>query len=203
MRQWLHFMKKYMPAKPTKWGFKVWTLADAHNGYLCLLDMYVGRRKHPSNLGLGYDVVMNLSEPYQYLRHYLYFDNFFTSLPLIEQLARNQTYSCGTFWSNRKGIPPIFRNPGGLPQGQSIKKQRGNTVAGVWRDKRDVRVIPYNCGPVDGHSNQRVPRRSGQPGREIRQVSCPESVVAYHTYMWRSWSGWPEQVVLSSWSGIS
>ena len=87
-----HFMKKYMPAKPTKWGFKVWTLADAHTGYLCLLDMYVGRRKHPSNLELGYDVVMNLSEPYQYLRHHLYFDNFFTSLPLIEQLARNQTY---------------------------------------------------------------------------------------------------------------
>lgn len=29
-----HFLKQYVPSKPTKWGFKVWSLADATNGYV-------------------------------------------------------------------------------------------------------------------------------------------------------------------------
>ena len=32
-----HFLKQYVPSKPTKWGFKVWTLADATNGYVYIL----------------------------------------------------------------------------------------------------------------------------------------------------------------------
>ena len=74
-------MKQYMPAKPTKWGFKVWTLADAHNGYVCAFQPYTGRRENPSKDSLGYDVVMTLTEPFLYLRHHLYFDNFFPQWP--------------------------------------------------------------------------------------------------------------------------
>ena len=29
-----HHLKQYVPSKPTKWGFKVWTLADSTNGYV-------------------------------------------------------------------------------------------------------------------------------------------------------------------------
>lgn len=180
-----HFMKQYLPAKPTKWGFKVWTLADSHNGYVASFDMYIGRRRNPSQYGLGYDVVMGLTQPYQYLRHHVYFDNFFTSLKLIQDLETNRTYSCGTFRANRNGIPRIFRNPGRLEQGASLKMQWGNVVAVVWRDKRDVRVISSNTDPVDGEVNRRAPRRAGDEGRnrEVRQVPCPKSVMAYNKHM--------------------
>lgn len=57
-------MKQYLPNKPTKWGFKVWSLADSQNGYVCDIDIYTGKRAQPSQYGLGYDVVMRLMGDY-------------------------------------------------------------------------------------------------------------------------------------------
>ncbi len=31
---------QYMPAKPTKWGIKVWVCSDAHTGYIYRFDIY-------------------------------------------------------------------------------------------------------------------------------------------------------------------
>ena len=35
-------IKQYMPMKATKWGYKVWSLCDSHNGYLCKFKVYTG-----------------------------------------------------------------------------------------------------------------------------------------------------------------
>ncbi len=35
--------KQYMKAKPTKWGIKVFVLADARNGYVKKLEVYTGK----------------------------------------------------------------------------------------------------------------------------------------------------------------
>ena len=34
---------QYMPKKPTKWGIKTWTLADASNGYIWNMKVYTGK----------------------------------------------------------------------------------------------------------------------------------------------------------------
>ena len=34
---------QYMPKKPTKWGIKTWTLADASNGYIWNVKVYTGK----------------------------------------------------------------------------------------------------------------------------------------------------------------
>ena len=80
------FIKQYLPNKPTKWGFKVWSLADSSNGYICGIDIYCGRHAHPSTNGLGYDVVANLMENHLDKHHHCYFDNFFTSVKLLDDL---------------------------------------------------------------------------------------------------------------------
>ena len=36
-------MKKFMPMKPMKRGFKVWVRADAVTRYFCDLDVYIGK----------------------------------------------------------------------------------------------------------------------------------------------------------------
>lgn len=54
-------IRQYIKDKPTKWGIKLWVLADSANGYTCDFDVYTGRRnadKAPSVSRLGYDVVM-------------------------------------------------------------------------------------------------------------------------------------------------
>ena len=103
------FMKQYLPAKPIKWGFKVWTIAEAATGYVCGFQVYVGKRAAPSANGLGYDVVMELSEMYQ--RRHLYFDNFFSSIKLLRDLEQRQTYACATVRSNRAGLPLVVKQP--------------------------------------------------------------------------------------------
>jgi len=39
----LHF-KQYMPAKPTKWGVKVWEVCESETGYCSNFDVYTGRK---------------------------------------------------------------------------------------------------------------------------------------------------------------
>ena len=93
----LHF-KQYMPAKPTKWGIKIWELANSSNGYILNMDVYTGKSDRPTvdGRGLGHKVVSFLTEPFYNKYHHVYFDNFFTSLDLLEDLEENGTYACGT-----------------------------------------------------------------------------------------------------------
>ena len=34
---------QYMPKKPRKWGIKIWTLADAANGYVSNMKVHTGK----------------------------------------------------------------------------------------------------------------------------------------------------------------
>ena len=53
-------MKQYLPMKPTKRGFKVWVLADAHTRYVSRLQVYTGKNGGKSTEGLGAPVVKSL-----------------------------------------------------------------------------------------------------------------------------------------------
>ena len=64
--------RQYLPAKPTKYGIKVWMAADAD------FSVYLGsegqnRRIH----SLGYDAAMNMARPFLNRNHHVFFDNFF------------------------------------------------------------------------------------------------------------------------------
>ena len=41
--------------------------------------------------------------------HHVYFDNYFTSLPLLQHLLDGDLYSCGTFPVNRAGILHVIK----------------------------------------------------------------------------------------------
>ena len=71
-------LKQYLPSKPIKWGFKIWTIAESSTGYISDFDIYTGKRDRPSSHGLGHDDVMRLSRRYHYQFRHLYFNNFFS-----------------------------------------------------------------------------------------------------------------------------
>ena len=54
-------IQQYLKDKPTKWGIKLWVLADSANGYTVDFNIYIGRdaAREISKFGLGYDVVMD------------------------------------------------------------------------------------------------------------------------------------------------
>ena len=98
-------MKQYMPKKPVKRGFKIWMRADAENAYVSELSVYTGKTEGAPEKNLGSKVVMKLTENLRNKGYHLYFDNVFSSVPLMISLLKVGIYSCGTLRADRKGIP--------------------------------------------------------------------------------------------------
>ena len=75
--------RQYIPAKPTKYGIKVWVRADSHNGYVHEFEVYVGKPHGVEReVGLGKKIVLKLSEKLRGKNNHLYFDNYFNSVEL-------------------------------------------------------------------------------------------------------------------------
>lgn len=104
-------LKQYVPKKPTKRGFKVWVRADAINGYVCDFQVYTGKNDsgETSETNLGAKVVKALSQPLVGGHYHLYYDNFFSSVQLFDDLLEDGLYACGTFRRDRKGIPDVIK----------------------------------------------------------------------------------------------
>ena len=59
--------RQYLPAKPTKYGIKVWEVCDSRNGYCFDFDVYLGRPTGPGGnetrkVELGKKTVLKLTE---------------------------------------------------------------------------------------------------------------------------------------------
>ena len=98
-------MQQYMPLKPAKLGLKLWVLADSSNEYTYDFDIYTGKGEPLHEQGLGCTVVMKLASPLLDQGYNFYFDNFYTSPAVINDLYQLNTPSCGTITENRKGFP--------------------------------------------------------------------------------------------------
>ncbi|XP_048587509.1 piggyBac transposable element-derived protein 4 [Nematostella vectensis] len=115
-------MRQYIKNKPTKWGLKLWVLADSANGYTYDFDVYARRQtaNAPSTNGLAYDVVMKLLSPLLNQGYHLYCDNFYTSVTLINDLFLVETPATGTAAENRRGFPEELKNGRKLRQLMAI-----------------------------------------------------------------------------------
>ena len=140
--------RQYMPAKPTKYGIKVWMLADSSNGYVLNYDVYLGSDGKKRIHGLGYDAVASMVKPYMNKNHHVYFDNFFSSPILLEHLHMQQTYACSTVRCNRKGMPECAKKK--LTQaGELVQAQKGDLLFTKWHDKHDVAFLSSNVSPEE------------------------------------------------------
>ncbi|RXM29424.1 PiggyBac transposable element-derived protein 3 [Acipenser ruthenus] len=97
-------LKQYLPSKPKKWGYKILILAGS-DGVLHNLEIYTGRAVQPPELadvGASGNVVLRLAQPITKQENYkLFFDNWFTSVPLVLTLAQQGIHCTGTVRGNR------------------------------------------------------------------------------------------------------
>ncbi|XP_070199329.1 piggyBac transposable element-derived protein 4-like [Littorina saxatilis] len=157
---------QYIPSKPCKWGIKAWALADSESFYLVNFDVYVGKDgadgNARNNIPLGTRVVTKLVEPYYKKRHHVYFDNYFTSVKLVESLARKKTYATGTVRKERLGLPVPMKSLKMKQSGEMRKWQKGRMMAVSWQEKkRQVNVLTSRN--VTGNMELRRPGKRGQP----------------------------------------
>ena len=86
----------------------MWALGDSHNGFFQQFQVYTGKVGRGEKQ-LGQRVVKELTQHLKEKYHHVYFDNFFTSEALLEDLLRVGIYSCGTARKDRKGFPEFLK----------------------------------------------------------------------------------------------
>ena len=102
-----HGMKQYMPNKPVKFGFNIWTMSDSDSKYLHNFQMYTGenskRTLHGTKAGeakIGYEFVMHLMRDLHGFGHMVVLDDFFTSPRLLIDLFEKGTMDTCTVRQN-------------------------------------------------------------------------------------------------------
>ena len=175
-------LKQYNPMKPIKRGYKLWCLAD-DQGYIYKTHVYTGKGESQEDpgmqkdFGLGGKVVLSLLVDVKGKNHKVHIDNYFSSVPLMEELKRKEVLACGTIRSNRKDVPKL-KEDRGLSRGQFDYR---STPSGItvfkWKDSKAVHFISNYHG-VDTTSVQ----RKQKDGHKI-PVECPQVVKDYNKFM--------------------
>lgn len=181
-----HSAKQHIHGKPIRFGYKAWCLCSRF-GYLIQAIPYEGassQNKYPE-IGVSGSVVMELSEklPPRNDGYNLFFDNFFTSVPLLELLQENGNTGTGTVKANRVCKAPLtdVKSMKGKPRGsyEQLTEEKSDVTLVRYNDNNVVTVASTFCGvePVG-----KVRRYSAADKKHI-MVPQPSCIVMYNQYM--------------------
>ena len=105
------------------------------------MDIYLGRKQTPEfNLGLGEEVVLQLTKDLERSFCTVSFDNSFNSPKLIEKLFQKGIYGIGTVRANRKQMPKMI-NDEQMKRGDCEFLFSRNTMVCKWMDNRSVLLL--------------------------------------------------------------
>jgi len=175
-------IKQYMPMKPVKRGYKVWCIADSKTGFILQFEIYTGKATNTdttaANTTLGERVVLNLTRDICMANSLVAFDNFFTSVNLVNALHAKKIYAVGTVRMNSKGLPQLMKNKDHLERGQFMFNTKGAVAAFKWMDKKPVTVLSSSNSPQEVVT---VKRRNKDG--TAAEVACPGAIARYNQIM--------------------
>jgi hypothetical protein len=142
-------------------------MAESSTGYVSNFQVYTGREGGSSEKGLAHRIVMDLAGPYFGSHLYIFMDNFYSGVPLFEDLNAHGLNACGTVRSNRKGIPP---KPPAMDKHRYQVSQKDELTFCAWQDTKVVLVRSNYHEPM---AEGPVRRRRGEDiQREVRMPAC-------------------------------
>lgn len=168
-------IRQYMPMKPTKRGYKVWVRADSKSGYVYQFDIYTGKDdSNAGGVGLGDRVVKSLTETLNFTKTHVTFDNFFSSVALLDYLHTKDIFATCTVRSNRCNLPVIASVHDTMARGESRWCTRNSIGYVKWKDTKVVHVMSTGFSP-----NTILNAKRTQKDGTSALVECPQSVVEY------------------------
>ena len=175
--------KQYMKDKPTKWGIKVFVLADAKNGYVYRMQIYTGKNANlDSDVGLCSRVVLELVEGLEHSSPSIFMDNYYTSPWLFLKLYDSGVNACGTARRSRKYFPTdLDVKVRDVDSGYYDYRSSGPLLACVWKDKRIIHFLS-TMHMAEPPEEATVMRRRSNDGRRV-SVTCPPCLIDYQELM--------------------
>ena len=185
-------LKQYVPSKPHKYGYKFFVLAGK-DGMTYDFMPYTGKIKPVNDsaipdLGASSNVVLHLSQTIApNCNHYMFFDNWFTSLPLLEHLATRKIWCCGTVRQARlSGIKIgkkdekdfMKKGRGAFEELKSTNKSTEITYV-KWCDNKIVHLVSTFA---KAHPVKNVSRYERKLSQRI-DIPCPDIVQKYNQAM--------------------
>lgn len=146
--------KCYNPQKPTKWGLRIYVLADCVTGYISAFEPYYGSTTTDSlcrpDLPFTCRIVLHLLDKVKQASggsgYHLYTDRYYTSPQLAEELLCKDVLLTGTVMTNRKKMPGELKKK--MKKGDVAAYRHGDEyMVLAWQDKRQVTMLSsaHNC----------------------------------------------------------
>jgi hypothetical protein len=149
-----------MPRKPDKYGLKFWLCVDTDSRYVFNAFPYLGRQSNEQRqTQIGAKVVLELLKPLYGSSRNVTMDNFFTSVPLAQELQKKNLTLIGTMRKNKPEIPIEFQSNKNREVSSSLFGfQDGLTlVSFVPRQNKAVLLLSSK------HHDNQVDKTTGKP----------------------------------------
>ena len=176
-----HSCRMFIRGKPIRFGYKNWVICS-NDGYPFKVIPYQGKLNGNKEGPLGPRVVKQLLEIVTDAnKHDVYFDNFFTSLPLLEELKQMYLPATVTIRLNRvPGLPSPTNN-------EMAKEERGFMCVSSANDICLVRwvnnkVVMVASNHLTHEPNKNCKRYSRAKKARI-DVAQPNLIRQYNCYM--------------------
>lgn len=181
-------IKQYIKGKPNPWGVKVFMLCGA-SGIVHDFLVYQGSTtalspQHKEKYGVTGALVLHLAESIPVdVGHKLFFDNYFTSLPVLRLLLEKRIFAAATIRPNRTERCPLKTEAELKKVGRGatdcMVSRDGTVVVTRWLDNRAVNLASnyLSCEPED------TARRWSKAEKRYIDVKRPAVVREYNKSM--------------------
>lgn len=174
-------IRQYNPKKPVKWGFKNFVRAGS-SGIMYDFFLYTGKVKDTKVTGTY--VVETLLETLPRMRNFkVFYDNWFSSVPLCVALKRSGYLATATLRSDRTKNCPLPTEKDIKKRGRGSHSFRTDANSGItitkWYDNKCVQLISNHCDPQTTNKIKRWDRQS----KTYIEINCPTVVQEYNKSM--------------------
>ena len=183
-----HSLKRYIPTKADKWGFKFYALAESRTGYIHRLLVDEGARTDVllaapyQNLQRPGQYVMQLMFPLLNYGYILALDNFYTDIVLFQHLYEMGTSCLGTLRKGRRLLPPEITKHVWKKKdtGKQLVLYSKSFFVFTWRDKRALRFLSSISSPQIDNRKPLVINEynSGMPGVDLADQKRHGRIIA-------------------------
>lgn len=179
-------IKQYVKNKPSPWGIKIFVLCG-ESGTAYDFILYQGSTTEISKelldrFGLGASVVLHLAKNIPE-ESYLYFDNYFSTYLLFEELYKKKIYSVGTIRIDRFQKPPFTVDKQFTKKdrgySEEIINDEGTVVLCKWQDNKPVTV----GSNFVGKGKEDLVERWDKNEKKIIKIQRPQAIQFYNKSM--------------------